>query len=97
MLFPVALEKNPKLSLDLEKWPAAKMFRDGYRTLASRQGLSASGAIIEPQRLEGWFYQSLTAYSAVLYYVSFLFDIIAVNSFVSRPDIYLTRLAHCSI
>jgi len=67
------------------------MFSDGYRTLASRQGLSASGAVIEPQRLEGWFYQSLTAYSAVLYYVSFIFDVIALNSFVVRPEVYLMR------
>ena len=40
-----ALERNNKLSLDLKQWPANKMFSDGYRTLASRQGLSASGEL----------------------------------------------------
>ena len=58
-----ALERNPLLVLDLAKWPAGKMYSDGYRSLASMQGISASGAAIEPQRLEGWFYQVLAVYA----------------------------------
>lgn len=84
-----ALERNQKLSLDLQKWPVAEMFRDGYRTLASRNGLSASGVIIEPQRLEGWFYQGLTGISACLFYFTLYADIQALRTFIQQPEIYL--------
>jgi len=49
-----ALTTNVTLKLDKRKWPVRQMYTDGYKALASLKGLSASGAIIEPQRLEGW-------------------------------------------
>ena len=43
--------------------------------------LSASGAIIEPQRLEGCFYRSLTALSAFMFYISLVADLNTVFTF----------------
>jgi hypothetical protein len=56
--------------------------------LASLQGISASGAAIEPQRLEGWFYQGLTAYSAILFYIDLASTVLTIEIFASKPEIY---------
>jgi len=52
------------------------------------KGISASGAAIEPQRLEGWFYQGLTGLSAVVFYYNLLSDVITINVFASNPKVY---------
>jgi hypothetical protein len=83
-----ALEKNRRLQLDLLRWPKERMYFDGYLSLASVQGMSASGAKIEPQRLEGWFYRSITAVAGMQYYVNMVFDIITINIFATNPDTY---------
>jgi hypothetical protein len=82
-----ALERNPLLKLD-PRWPAARMYMEGYHSLASVQGISASGAVIEPQRLEGWFYQGLTAYAGFLFYVDLLTYGMTLYVFASQPQIY---------
>ena len=46
------------------------------------------GAIIEPQRLEGWFYQLLTIISAILFYVNIITDIISINIFLTQRTVY---------
>jgi hypothetical protein len=83
-----ALERNVGLKLDLDSWSAAQMYSDGYPTLAAVHGLSASGVTIEPQRLEGCFYQSLTVISAVMFYVGVFSDIQTIYQFASNPEIY---------
>jgi hypothetical protein len=83
-----ALERNVDLKLDLASWPAMQMYSDGYPTLAAVLGLSASGVTIEPQRLEGCFYQSLTAISAITFYVGLVSDIITLYQFGSNPEVY---------
>ena len=82
-----ALERNPRLVLD-SRWKPGKMYSDGYRALASIQGISASGAAIEPQRLEGCFYQSLTGLSAVVFYYNLLSDVLTIHVFASKPEVY---------
>lgn len=83
-----ALTKNRKIKLDTESWPIDVMFRDGYKTLTSLQGASVSGVMIEPQRLEGCFYRSLTALSAVLFYISLATDANTIYTFASDPELY---------
>jgi hypothetical protein len=86
-----ALEHNPSLSLDFSKWPVDKMFTDGYRTLASLRGFSASGAVIEPQRLEGWFYQGLTGISGILFYYNLISDILTIQLMSRKSDVYMSE------
>ena len=83
-----ALERNPGLKLDTDAWSAAAMYSDGYPSLAAQQGMSASGVTIEPQRLEGWFYQGLTVVSAILFYTGLVSDIVTLYTFSSNPKIY---------
>ena len=51
-----ALERNPSLNLDTAAWPAEEMYADGYYLLAAMRGVSASGATIEPQRVDSLLY-----------------------------------------
>lgn len=83
-----ALDQNKTLKLDSSAWSLGQMYADGYQILASLQGLSASGARIEPQRLDGWFYQSLTGISAVIFYINMFSDIMVIKSFVNNPQTY---------
>jgi len=91
-----ALERNHLLKLD-PKWSAARMYSDGYRALASMQGISASGAAIEPQRLEGWFYQGLTAYAGFLFYLDLLTYSMTLYIFATNPSIYDTSWLVASV
>lgn len=50
--------------------------------------MSASGAKIEPQRLEGCFYRSITALAGVQFYFNVGVDIYTINLFASNPLIY---------
>lgn len=43
---------------------------------------------IEPQRLEGCFYQSLTGLSAVLFYISLFSDVMTLWIYASDPKVY---------
>lgn len=83
-----ALEKNTRLKLDLVNWPKERMYYDGYLSLASVQGMSASGAKIEPQRLEGWFYRSITAVAGLQYYFNLAADIVTIHIFAASPETY---------
>ena len=83
-----ALCKNTSLRLDKKAWTSRQMYTDGYKTLASLEGLSASGVYIEPQRLEGCFYRSLQIVSAVSFYVSLASDLYTLYIFGSEPETY---------
>jgi hypothetical protein len=83
-----ALERNTDLTLDIIAWPAKQMFTDGYPTLAAALGQSASAVHLEPQRLEGWFYQGLTYWSAVLFYVGLVFDVMTLVTYGQRNNAY---------
>jgi hypothetical protein len=86
-----ALERNTELQLDTEAWPAEAMFSDGYPILAATLGMSASGVMLEPQRLEGWFYQGLTMWSAMLFYVGLCFDIVTLYTFSLERKVYFAE------
>lgn len=83
-----ALDRNLQLNLDTVKWSVEEMYTDGYKALAARQGMSASGVAIEPQRLEGSLYQTLTGLSALLFYLGLMADVFTIYSFASQPEIY---------
>jgi len=72
------LKKNPKISLDTTAWPTSAMFVENYKALCSLLGVSASGATLEPQRLEFWFYRSLTVCSGLMFYIGLGSDINAI-------------------
>lgn len=38
------------------------MFADGYKQLAAQKGLSASGATIEPQRLDSFIFKMFVVF-----------------------------------
>ena len=79
-----ALEST-RITINKQRWNSKQMYLDGYKTLASMKGLSASGAFIEPQRLEGMLYVLLTAWSGIMYYYTFAVDVVAINQMVEDP------------
>lgn len=83
-----ALEKNKDVRL--VDWTPEEMFTKNYKTLASFQGMSSTGAMIEPQRLEGWFYQALTVGAMLLFYLNLISDCIVLNIFITERDVYFT-------
>ena len=84
----LALDANPEMLLDYYGWPAEQMFIDGYKTLASMRGFSASGARIEPQRLEGCFYVFLTMFASFSFYLGVGLDINAIVEMEMHPEYY---------
>ena len=82
-----AIENNRSMNLDFAHWPVEQIFIDGYKTLASMKGMSASGAHIEPQRLEGCFYVFLTKFAALSFYVNIALDVNAVLT-MTADDAY---------
>ena len=78
-----ALRHNTEIKLT--EWSASIMYAEHYRALASIMGFSASGAIIEPQRLEGAFYRTLTALSACMFYFGIFADINAIYQMANDP------------
>lgn len=83
-----ALDRNLQLKLDTAKWTVEEMYTDGYKGLAARQGMSASGVAIEPQRLEGALYRGLTFGAALIFYLVLVMDGLTIYSFASHPEIY---------
>ena len=82
-----ALEHS-QIRFDASRWNVKQMYVDGYKTLASMRGLSASGAFIEPQRLEGCFYEFLTIWAGVMYYYTFAADVVAINQMRENEEKY---------
>ena len=72
------LRKNPNIQIKKSCWPVSRRYAQSYKALASLDGACASGVILEPQRLEGLFYRSLTACSAILFYIGLYADINAI-------------------
>lgn len=92
-----ALERNPSLNLDTAAWPAEEMYADGYYLLAAMRGVSASGATIEPQRVDSLLYCLFLIFGACSYYADVLSDLYVTLIYAWHPKIYPRGWLVCSI
>jgi len=83
-----AISVNSTLCLDTNLWSAEEMFADGYHQLAALKGVSASGAAIEPQRLDTLSYKLFIVGGGVAYYLDLFSDIYVTVLYASKPALY---------
>ena len=83
-----ALSKNSTLCLDTNMWTAEEMFSDGYHQLAALKGVSASGAAIEPQRLDNLSDKTIVVLGALAYYIDLISDVYITHLYASKPNVY---------
>lgn len=82
-----ALSKNTGLKID-PVWTADKMFADEYKALASHQGISTAGVLVEPILMDGWLNKSCLVGGCIMYYMAFASDWATFYTFLANPSIY---------
>jgi hypothetical protein len=87
----LAVEQNTHLMLDTLNWPAEDMYADGYHQLAALKGLSASGASIEPQRLDSNIFKLFVLFGGFGYYLDLASDIYVAILMSQKPSVYDQR------
>lgn len=83
-----ALDGNPSVCLDTNAWPAEEVFTDGYKQLAARKGLSASGTVIEPQLLDTMTYKVFAIVGCLSYYLDLGSDVYVTYIYETKNDVY---------